>query len=153
MRIGRLDVHPLVPGATLIIGGVEIAHPADCGGIPTPTCCARDLRRLLGASRPGRHRPGNSRHSDARYAGIDSRKLLREVKGRLDAENMKIMNIDATIIAQAPRNGAAHARMIANIAPTWASPRAINLKATTTEELGAIGRGEGIAAQAIALID
>jgi 2-C-methyl-D-erythritol 2,4-cyclodiphosphate synthase len=85
---------------------------------------------------------------------VDSRVLLRQVKGKLDAMKLKIVNIDATIVAQEPRMAAHMPRMIANIAADLGlAGEAINLKATTTERLGAIGRGEGIAAQAVALLD
>ena len=155
MRIGQgYDVHPLVPGRKLIVGGVEIAHTRGLQGHSDADVLLHAIcDALLGAAGLGdigRHFPD----SDARYAGIDSRNLLREVKGKLDALKMTIINIDATIVAQEPRMTPHMPRMIANIASDLGlAGGAINLKATTTERLGAIGRGEGIAAQAVVLVD
>ena len=155
MRIGQgFDVHPLVPGRKLIIGGVEIAHARGLQGHSDADVLLHAIcDALLGAAGLGdigRHFPD----SDARYKDIDSRALLKEVKSRLDAMRLKIINIDATIVAQEPRMAPHMPRMIANIAADLGlAAAAINLKATTTEHLGAIGRGEGIAAQAVALVD
>jgi 2-C-methyl-D-erythritol 2,4-cyclodiphosphate synthase len=155
MRIGQgYDVHPLVPGRKLIVGGVEIAHPKGLQGHSDADVLLHAIcDALLGAAGLGdigRHFPD----SDSRYRGVDSRMLLREVKGKLEKMNARVVNIDATIIAQEPRMAPHMPRMIANIAADLGiSAGAINLKATTTERLGAIGRGEGIAAQAVALID
>jgi 2-C-methyl-D-erythritol 2,4-cyclodiphosphate synthase len=91
--------------------------------------------------------------SDAAYAGADSRALLRDVAQKLREKKLKVVNIDATILAQAPRMTPHMPRMIANIAADLGvEPGAINIKATTTEQLGFIGRLEGIAAQAVALL-
>ena len=96
----------------------------------------------------GRHFPD----SDPAYAGADSRQLLREVKKKLGG--YRIVNVDATILAQAPRMAPHVPQMIANIAfDLGIAPGAVSIKATTTEHLGFIGRAEGIAAQAIALIE
>ena len=155
MRIGQgFDVHPLVPGRKLVIGGVEIPHPRGLQGHSDADVLLHAIcDALLGAAGLGdigRHFPD----SDSRYKGIDSRELLREVAGKLSRQKLKIINIDATIIAQEPRMAPHMPRMIANIAADLGlSAEAVNLKATTTERLGAIGRGEGIAAQAVALID
>jgi 2-C-methyl-D-erythritol 2,4-cyclodiphosphate synthase len=154
MRIGQgFDVHPLVPGRKLVIGGVEIAHARGLQGHSDADVLLHAIcDALLGAAGLGdigRHFPD----TDARYKGIDSRNLLQEVKGKLDALNLRVINIDATIVAQEPRMAPHMPRMIANIAADLGlEAGAINLKATTTERLGAIGRGEGIAAQAVALI-
>jgi 2-C-methyl-D-erythritol 2,4-cyclodiphosphate synthase len=155
MRIGQgFDVHPLVPGRKLIIGGVEVAHARGLQGHSDADVLLHAIcDALLGAAGLGdigRHFPD----SDERYKGIDSRSLLREVKSKLDAMKLKIVNIDATIVAQEPRMAPHMPRMIANIAADLGlAAAAVNLKATTTERLGAIGRGEGIAAQAVALLD
>jgi 2-C-methyl-D-erythritol 2,4-cyclodiphosphate synthase len=155
MRIGQgFDVHPLVPGRKLIIGGVEVAHARGLQGHSDADVLLHAIcDALLGAAGLGdigRHFPD----SDERYKGIDSRSLLREVKSKLDAMKLKIVNIDATIVAQEPRMAQHMPRMIANIAADLGlAAAAVNLKATTTERLGAIGRGEGIAAQAVALLD
>jgi 2-C-methyl-D-erythritol 2,4-cyclodiphosphate synthase len=154
MRIGQgFDVHALVPGRRLVIGGVEIAHDkgllghSDADVLLHAVCDA-----LLGAAALGdigRHFPD----SDARYRGIDSRELLRHVAGLLKEKGLRVVNVDATIIAEAPRMAPHVARMVANIASDiGVETAAVNVKATTTEGLGFTGRGEGIAAQAICLL-
>jgi len=153
MRIGQgFDVHALVPGRRLVIGGVAIPYEkglqghSDADVLLHAVCDA-----LLGAAALGdigRHFPD----TDAAYAGADSRQLLREVRKKLGA--YRIVNVDATILAQAPRMAPHVPQMIANIASDLGiDPGAVNIKATTTEHLGFIGRIEGIAAQAVALIE
>ena len=155
MRIGQgFDVHPLVPGRKLVIGGVEIPHSKGLQGHSDADVLLHAIcDALLGAAGLGdigRHFPD----SDSRYKGIDSRDLLRQVRSKLDALGLEVLNVDATIVAQEPRMAPHMPRMIANIAADLGlAAEAVNLKATTTERLGAIGRGEGIAAQAVALID
>jgi 2-C-methyl-D-erythritol 2,4-cyclodiphosphate synthase len=155
MRIGQgFDVHALVPGRKLIIGGVHIPFAkgllghSDADVLLHAICDA-----LLGAAALGdigQHYPD----TDARYSEIDSRMLLRDVAKKLEGRKLKVVNVDATIIAQAPRMAPHIPRMIGNIAQDLGvAPAAINIKATTTEELGFIGREEGIAAQAVALLD
>jgi 2-C-methyl-D-erythritol 2,4-cyclodiphosphate synthase len=155
MRIGQgLDVHALVEGRKLVIGGVEIPHHkgllghSDADVLLHAICDA--LLGAAGLGDIGRHFPD----TDPQYAEIDSRMLLRDVAKKLAALKLKVVNIDATIVAEAPRMAPHMARMTGNIAADLGiAPGAINLKATTTERLGFIGRGEGIAAQAIALVD
>jgi len=155
MRIGQgYDVHALVEGRKLVIGGVEIPHAkglqghSDADVLMHAICDA--LLGAAGLGDIGRHYPD----SDPGLSGIDSRELLRRTAAKLYAANYVVVNVDATIIAQAPRMAPHVARMIGNIAADLGVlPAAINLKATTTEELGFIGREEGIAAQAIALIE
>jgi 2-C-methyl-D-erythritol 2,4-cyclodiphosphate synthase len=153
MRIGQgFDVHPLAEGRKLVMGGVTIPHPKGLQGHSDADVLLHAIcDALLGAAGLGdigRHFPD----TDARYAGIDSRSLLREVKKKL--ASFRILNIDATIIAEEPRMAPHIPRMIANIAADLGlEPAQINLKATTSERLGFVGRGEGIAAQAVALID
>jgi len=155
VRIGQgFDVHPLVEGRKLIIGGVEIAYHKGLDGHSDADVLLHAIcDALLGAAGLGdigRHYPD----TDAAYAGADSRALLKDVAGKLAARNLKVVNVDATILAQAPRMAPHMARMIANIAADLAiEPGQINIKATTTEQLGFIGRLEGIAAQAIALVE
>jgi 2-C-methyl-D-erythritol 2,4-cyclodiphosphate synthase len=155
LRIGQgFDVHALVAGRKLVIGGVEIAHDkgllghSDADVLLHAICDA-----LLGAAALGdigRHFPD----SDPRYKGIDSRQLLRHVAGLLRDKGWRAANVDATIIAQAPRMAPHVHRMVANIAADLAiDAAAVNVKATTTEQLGFTGRGEGIAAQAICLLE
>ena len=154
MRIGQgFDVHRLVAGRKLIIGGVEIAHDkgllghSDADVLLHAVCDA-----LLGAAALG----DIGRHfadTDARYKNIDSRVLLREVANMVAGAGFRIGNIDATIIAQAPRMAPHIARMVENIAADLGvAMNTVNVKATTTENLGYTGRGEGIAAQAVALL-
>ena len=155
MRIGQgFDVHPFAEGRKLVIGGVEIAYHKGLQGHSDADVLLHAIcDALLGAAGLGdigRHYPDD----DASYAGIDSRTLLRDVAKKLRGLKLKVVNLDATLIAQEPRMAPHMPRMIANIAADLGvAPAAVNLKATTTEELGFIGRGEGIAAQAVALVD
>ena len=154
MRIGQgFDVHQLVAGRKLIIGGVEIAHDkgllghSDADVLLHAICDA-----LLGAAALG----DIGKHfadTDAKFKNIDSRVLLREVARLLNNAGFRVGNVDATIIAQAPRMAPHIARMVENIASDLGVPmNAVNVKATTTEKLGFTGRGEGIAAEAVALL-
>ena len=153
MRIGQgFDVHALVPGRRLVIGGVTIPYDKGLEGHSDADVLLHAIcDALLGAAALGdigRHFPD----SDAAYKGADSRKLLREVRKKIG--KFKIVNIDATILAQAPRMAPHVAKMIDNIAADLGiAPGAINIKATTTEQLGFIGRVEGIAAQAVVLLE
>lgn len=155
MRIGQgLDVHAFAAGRKLIIGGVEIPHHKGLAGHSDADVLLHAIcDALLGAAALGdigRHYPDN----DPKYSDIDSRKLLRDVAAKVKQQGCKIVNIDATIVAESPRITPHVAKMIGNIASDLGiAPAAINIKATTTEQLGAIGRGEGIAALAVALID
>ncbi len=153
-RIGHgFDVHQLVAGRKCIIGGVEIPFEkgllghSDADVLLHAICDA-----LLGAAALGdigKHFPD----SDPRYKGIDSRALLRHVGSLLKDKGYHIGNIDATIIAEAPRMAPHITAMVANIAADMAlPPTSVNVKATTTEKLGFAGRGEGIAAEAVCLI-
>ena len=155
MRIGQgFDVHPLVAGRKLIVGGVEIAHPRGLEGHSDADVLLHAIcDALLGAAGLGdigQHYPDSS----PQYADIDSRVLLRSTAAKLKEMKLKLVNLDATIIAEAPRMAPHIARMIGNIATDLGvAPSMINLKATTTERLGFIGRDEGIAAMAVALIE
>jgi 2-C-methyl-D-erythritol 2,4-cyclodiphosphate synthase len=153
-RIGHgFDVHQLVVGRKCIIGGVEIPFEkgllghSDADVLLHAICDA-----LLGAAALGdigKHFPD----SDLRFKGIDSRALLRHVAALLHAQGFRIGNIDATVIAEAPRMSPHIQAMVANIAAdTSLENGAVNVKATTTEKLGFAGRGEGIAAEAVCLI-
>ena len=155
MRIGQgLDVHAFAAGRKLMIGGVEIPHHKGLAGHSDADVLLHAIcDALLGAAGLGdigQHYPD----TDPQFSEIDSRKLLRDVAKKLAGLKLKIVNIDATIVAEAPRMAPHVTRMIGNIAADLGiAPAAINIKATTTERLGFIGRGEGIAAMAIALID
>jgi len=155
MRIGQgFDVHALVSGRKLVIGGVDIAYHKGLEGHSDADVLLHAIcDALLGAAGLGdigKHYPD----SDAAYAGANSRALLRDVAQKLREKKLKVVNIDATILAQAPRMTPHMPRMIANIAADLGiEPAAVNIKATTTEQLGFVGRLEGIAAQAVALLD
>jgi len=153
MRVGQgFDVHAFATGRRLVVGGVTIPHDKGLEGHSDADVLLHAIcDALLGAAALGdigRHFPD----TDPAYAGADSRRLLREVKKKLGG--YRIVNVDATILAQAPRMAPHVPQMIANIAfDLGIAPGAVSIKATTTERLGFIGRAEGIAAQAIALIE
>ena len=154
MRIGQgFDVHQLVPGRKCVIGGVHIPYErgllghSDADVLLHAICDA-----LLGAAALGdigKHFPD----SDARYKGIDSRTLLKHVAALIKQRGWKVGNVDATIIAQMPRMAPHISAMVKNIADDLGVDAGqVNVKATTTEELGFAGRGEGIAAEAVCLL-
>jgi len=154
MRIGQgFDAHALVSGRKLVIGGVEIPHETGLAGHSDADVLIHALcDALLGAAGLGdigAHFPDG----DARYKDIDSRKLLREVAQLLKRKKLRVVNVDATIIAQAPKMAPHISAMRANLASDLGiAVDAVNIKAKTTERLGFVGRGEGIAAEAIALL-
>jgi 2-C-methyl-D-erythritol 2,4-cyclodiphosphate synthase len=154
LRIGQgFDVHQLVAGRRLVIGGVEIAHDKGLLGHSDADVLLHAVSdALLGAAALGdigRHFPD----SDPRYKGIDSRELLRRVAGLVREAGFVPVNVDATIIAEAPRMAPHVPAMVANIAADLGIDEGcVNVKATTTEKLGFTGRGEGIAAQAACLL-
>ena len=155
MRIGQgFDVHPLVRGRKLVIGGVEIQYEKGLDGHSDADVLLHAIcDALLGAAGLGdigQHYPD----TNPEFRGVDSRNLLRDVAKKLAGLNLAVVNIDATIIAQAPRMAPHKARMIGNIAADLGIPPAmVNIKATTTEQLGFLGRMEGIAAQAVVLLE
>jgi 2-C-methyl-D-erythritol 2,4-cyclodiphosphate synthase len=153
-RIGHgFDVHALVEGRKLIVGGVEIPYERGLAGHSDADVLLHAIcDALLGAAGLGdigRHFPDTS----AEFKDIDSRILLRRVAEQLKQRGWRTGNVDATIIAQAPKMAPHIARMSAHIADDLglAFDR-VNVKATTTEKLGFTGRGEGIAAEAVCLI-
>ena len=154
LRIGTgFDVHALVAGRALIIGGVRIEHPLGLDGHSDADVLLHAIcDALLGAAALGdigRHFPD----SDPRWKGADSRRLLRHVRTLVADRGWRVGNVDATIVAQAPRMAPHIAQMVAHIAADLAvEPDCVNVKATTTERLGFTGRGEGIAAEAVATI-
>lgn len=154
MRIGQgFDVHQLVTGRKLIVGGVDIPYEkgllghSDADVLLHAICDA-----LLGAAALG----DIGKHfsdTDAKYKDIDSRILLHVVARKIVEAGYRIGNVDATIIAQAPKMAPHIPQMISNIADDLGiAHSAVNVKATTTEHLGYAGRGEGIAAQAVVLL-
>jgi 2-C-methyl-D-erythritol 2,4-cyclodiphosphate synthase len=153
-RIGTgFDVHALVPGRKLIIGGVEIPFALGLLGHSDADVLLHAITdALFGAAALGdigRHFPD----TDERFKGADSRALLRECVARVRAAGYAIGNIDATIIAQAPKMAPHIPAMVERIAQDCGVDVAkVNVKAKTTERLGFTGRGEGIAADAVALL-
>ncbi|MBK8765349.1 MAG: 2-C-methyl-D-erythritol 2,4-cyclodiphosphate synthase [Burkholderiaceae bacterium] len=154
IRIGQgYDVHALVPGRALIVGGVRIPHARGLLGHSDADVLLHAITdALFGAAALGdigRHFPD----SDERWRGADSRVLLREAMARVRAAGFEVANLDSTIIAQAPRMGPFIAAMVDNLAADLGvAPGQVNIKAKTTERLGFEGRGEGIAAQAVVLL-
>jgi 2-C-methyl-D-erythritol 2,4-cyclodiphosphate synthase len=153
-RVGiGLDVHALVPGRRLVLGGVEIPYEAGLAGHSDGDALVHAVvDALLGAA--GR---GDIGHwfpsSDPRWAGADSLEMLRIVVETLRDEGWAIGNVDATVIAQRPRIGPHLPMMRERLAAVLdLSVEAVSVKATTTDHLGALGRSEGIAGQAVALL-
>ncbi|HOB46107.1 MAG TPA: 2-C-methyl-D-erythritol 2,4-cyclodiphosphate synthase [Zoogloea sp.] len=153
-RIGQgFDVHALVPGRALIVGGVTIPFAKGLLGHSDADVLLHTITdAILGAAGLGdigRHFPD----TDPRFEGADSRVLLREAAAAARAAGWQTVNVDATVIAQAPKILPFVPAMIANIAADLGvEPAAVNVKGKTTEKLGFTGRGEGIAAQAVALL-
>ena len=154
MRVGHgYDVHQLVAGRDLMLGGVKILHSkgllghSDADVLLHAICDA--CLGAAGLGDLGRHFPD----SDPRYKDIDSRDLLRQVEALLDERGWRLENVDSTIIAQTPRLAPHIPAMVANIAADLGiSADCVNVKATTTEKLGFAGREEGIAAHAVVLL-
>ena len=154
-RIGQgFDVHALVPGRKLILGGVEIAYERGLlghsdGDVLLHAICDA-LLGAAGLGDIGQHFPD----TDGRYAGADSLELLREVGQRLNGLRWRVVNVDCTLVMQAPKVAPHVPGMVHNIAGALGVGAAqVNVKAKTTERLGFTGRGEGIAAEAVALIE
>lgn len=154
LRIGQgFDVHALVEGRPLIIGGVTIPHSHGLLGHSDADVLLHALTdALLGAAALGdigRHFPD----TDPRYKGADSRVLLRDAYALVQEQGWQIVNIDATVHAQAPKIGPHAAQMVTYIAQDLAlDPDSINIKAKTNENLGYLGRKEGIAANVVVLL-
>lgn len=153
-RIGHgFDVHPLVAGRRCIIGGVDIPYDKGLDGHSDADVLLHAVcDALLGAAALGdigKHFP----NTDPRFKGIDSRELLRHVAALLRDKGYAVMNVDGTVIAEMPKLAPHIAAMRANIAvDIGILDDCVNVKATTSERLGFTGRGEGIAAEAVCLI-
>lgn len=154
LRVGQgFDVHALVPGRALILGGVTIPHPKGLLGHSDADVLLHAITdALLGAAGLGdigRHFPDH----DPRYAGADSRVLLHAACQAVREAGWSVVNVDATVICEAPKILPHVPAMTANIAADLGIEASqINIKGKTTERLGFTGRGEGIAAQAVALL-
>ncbi|MCC7114960.1 MAG: 2-C-methyl-D-erythritol 2,4-cyclodiphosphate synthase [Burkholderiales bacterium] len=155
IRIGTgFDVHALVPGRALILGGVHVPHDRGLDGHSDADVLIHAIGdAILGAlalGDLGRHFPD----TDPKWKGADSRKLLRRIVALMTERGYAIGNVDATIIAQAPKLaphiGAMRQHLAADLECTLDD---VSVKATTTEKLGYTGRGEGIAAQAVVLLE
>jgi 2-C-methyl-D-erythritol 2,4-cyclodiphosphate synthase len=154
LRIGHgFDVHAFGPGQTLTLGGVRVPHSHTLiahsdGDVVLHSLCDA-LLGAIGLGDIGKHFPD----SDPRLAGVDSRILLRDVVKLLDTRHFQVVNVDLTVVAQAPKLAAHIDAMCTNIAADLCIARdCVNVKATTTEALGSIGRGQGIASHAVALV-
>jgi len=154
MRIGQgVDVHAFGAGDHVVLGGVRIAHAQGIiahsdGDVVIHALCDA-LLGAMGDGDIGQHFPD----SDPRYRGADSRVFLRVVAERMKSAGLRLVNADITVLAEAPRIGAHRSAMAANLAQDLqVAATAINIKATTTERLGFIGRQEGLAAMASVLL-
>lgn len=153
-RIGQgYDCHALVEGRKLIIGGVDIPHKTGLLGHSDADVLLHAITdAILGAAGLGdigRHFPD----TDPKFSGADSRVLLREACSRVRAAGYVIGNVDATIIAQKPKMAPHIPQMVIHVAEDLGvQPGQVNIKAKTNEKLGYLGREEGIAAEAVALI-
>ena len=153
-RIGQgYDVHALVPGRPLIIGGVTVPYDRGLLGHSDADVLLHAITdALFGAAAMGdigRHFPDTARE----FAGADSRVLLRECAKRVTEAGFVIGNVDSTVIAQAPKLAPHVTSMRANLAADLACDiAAVSVKVTTTDQLGFTGRGEGIAALATVLL-
>jgi 2-C-methyl-D-erythritol 2,4-cyclodiphosphate synthase len=153
-RIGQgYDCHRLVEGRKLIIGGVTIPHKAGLLGHSDADVLLHAITDALfgaaGLGDIGRHFPDTA----AEFAGADSRVLLREAVKRVHAAGYRVGNLDATVIAQQPKLAPHIAGMVANVAEDLqVDVSRVNIKAKTNEKMGYLGREEGIAAEAVALV-
>ncbi len=155
IRIGHgYDVHALVEGRELVLGGVRIDYPkglaghSDADALIHAICDA--CLGALGLGDLGHYFPD----SDPKYKGINSRELLEQVAKRTAVRGWQVINVDSTVIAQAPRLAPHLEAMKANIAADLGvGPDQINIKATTAERLGSLGREEGIAVHAVVLLE
>ncbi len=154
LRIGQgYDIHALVPGRPLVLGGVRIEHPMGLLGHSDADALMHAVTDALigaaGLGDIGTLFPDD----DPQYAGIDSARLLSIAADRIVDLGYRVINIDATIHAQAPKLRPHILSMRTNLASACAMPvDAVNIKAKTAERLGALGRREGIAAQAVVLL-
>ncbi len=155
MRIGSgYDIHPLVEGRKLILGGVEIPHSKGLAGHSDADALVHAIGdALLGAMGEGdlgKHFPS----SDQRYKDISSLRLLLDITEKLQKKGFRLVNVDSTIIAQAPRLGSYLETMASNVAKALGvEPNVVNVKVKSGEGVGTIGRQEAIAAQAVCLIE
>ena len=159
MRIGQgFDVHRLVSGRPLVLGGVEIPADETAGrgleghsdGDALLHAVADAILGALGQGDLGGHFPS----SDPALEGIDSGRILARVQASMTSAGYRVANLDATIVAQAPRLAPHQQKVRANVAALLGAPEErVNIKVTSTDRLGAVGREEGIAAMAVVLLE
>jgi len=154
MRVGHgFDVHAFGPGDHVILGGVRLPHEQGLrahsdGDVVLHALCDA-LLGAIAAGDIGHHFPDD----DERWKGADSRELLRAVMAQVHEAGYMVANVDSTVVAERPRLAEHVPAMAANLAADLqVAVSQVNLKATTTEGLGAIGRGEGIAAHVVVLL-
>jgi len=153
-RVGiGYDVHPLVEGRKLFLGGIELAHDKGLEGHSDADvlihALADAILGAIGSGDIGQHFP----NTDERWRGVSSLVFLREIRAMLDQRGAVLENVDVSLIAEAPKIGPHLARMKAVLGEALGvTPDRVGLKATTNEMLGFIGRGEGIAAMAVASV-
>lgn len=154
LRIGEgWDVHALVPGRRLVLGGVEIAHTAGLLGHSDADVLLHAITdAVLGAAGLGdigRHFPD----TDPRFKGADSAALLAEAVRRVREQGWALVNVDSTIVAQAPRLAPHMPEIVASVARALGLPPGqVNVKAKTAEKLGPVGQGQSIEARAVVLL-
>jgi 2-C-methyl-D-erythritol 2,4-cyclodiphosphate synthase len=155
LRIGQgFDAHRLVAGRKLIIGGAQIDHPLGLEGYSDADVLAHAIvDALIGAAGLGdigMHFPD----TDPMYKDASSMSMLETISRAIEALGFRISNIDATVFAQSPKLGPFRAAMVGNIASaTGLAPEQVNVKAKTTEGMGFVGRGEGMAACCVVLLE
>jgi len=155
VRIGQgFDAHSFAEGRKLVLGGEVIDHPLGLEGHSDADVLTHALiDALLGAAGLGdigMHFPD----SDPTYKGASSLDMLKVICQAVEALGFRVANIDTTVLAQLPRIGPYRAAIVGNLASTLGiDPERVNVKATTTEGMGFIGRGEGIAASAVVLLE
>lgn len=155
MRVGLgYDIHALIEGRRLVLGGVEVPHPWGLQGHSDADALTHALiDALLGAAALGtigEHFP----ETDPQYEGVSSLELLAVTASMVEEAGFRIVNADAVIVAEAPRLAAHLPEMARNLAERLGlEPQAVGVKATSPEGLGALGRQQGIAAQAVVLLD
>jgi len=148
------DAHRLAAGRKLILGGVEIPHESGLDGhSDADVLCHAIADALLGAIAEGdigHHFP----NTDESIRGISSLEILEKVSALLEAKRTRVVNVDATLLAEAPKIAPHIPAMREKIARAlWIDTSCVSIKATTNEGLGAIGRGEGMAAMAVAMVE
>jgi len=149
-----VDTHAFAPGRPLILGGVDIPHEEGLAGYSDADVLTHAIiDALLGAAGLGdigQHFPD----TDERWRDADSLDLLKEVSGFLDEHGWRVTHVDATVICEAPKLGPHRDPMRTALAATIGiAAREVNVKFTTNEGMGAIGRGEGVAVMAVATVD